>query len=546
MPLRETLQTIEQLLDAGDVSAAVDLRGQLMALCTQAKADDPLGCFGRARAADLALMMLERQAADHILEPYLDGTAAKPCKALVEKLEELPRAAIKSVCSNALYRHRRYDAANDLIDEAIAHFDDLGGETSPRAEVQVGRMWSLAYAARIAWRASADARDVESYAERCMRAIEHNRRISEVSAQRLASLEAFVSDLRAFTRWLLGDISSAMASCYRGLALLGGQRVVVKDHARRGQALLTAGRIHATLSDGDRYRDAYDLLEEAAHEFKTVKHPLRELAEIERVRLVIRSRDRRLMDSEIKSLNRSDSDPVLAAEYDLTQCWLAQAGRKKNPENSARQQLENAQRIVDASTVLPRRLTLEGRLQLGMALAAGGDFEKGIAELKSLQSDARRLRRERLEAACLLELADASSRIPDQRGEAQGYFVEASQIIARAGSPYLVRRQHEVERRLHIGWLHHVKTDRYQDELSAFNRRFFNRAMQLYNTKRNVARVTRAAYLTVNKWVDKDERPSRVGKPKAEAGKGKVDQSKTVKAKQQAPNDTRKSTRARR
>lgn len=465
MQLSALVHSVEDFLDAGDVDEAVARRKQLASACLNAR-EDPNVLRARVLAAELCLIMVERREVERLLKDYIkEGLHARMTEIeRVASRDPLQGAALASAGGDFLFRQRAYDDAYKLTARAQ---ELLAKAPLHDSRATVLRLWNLARWARISWRTADKGGFADHHLQRCLDYLA--RAGTEIRTGRAHSIEAFSLDVWASLDWARGRLDDARRKIYRALFLL--QRGTVKDRARLGHALFTAGKIEASFSGGEHSRTAIDILEEAEKTFPD-GHALKPQAVIQKAEALIKAGETNTAEGILGGLGRPD-DPVQRTEAALAWAWI----HIRSGEWAKGQ--ERAQEILDQSrsVQIPRRLLAEGHLQLGRALVGSGDRKRGIGELKNALTTAVRHGRVKIEIAAHLELADTYILLGEDE-DAHEHWQQATSLLSRVRSAYLEERRDEIGRRLRTGWAFVVETSNYELEKRKFSLAFFGRLVR--------------------------------------------------------------------
>lgn len=147
---------------------------------------------------------------------------------------------------------------------------------------------------------------------------------------------------------------------------------------------------------------------------------------------------------------------------------------------------------------------MEGRLHIGMALAASAnrdEWRNAVGELAEVLRQAEDLGRERLAAACLLELAAVQSKLGEDLS-VKANLDRVAAMLPRIASEYLRRRWNQLKGGLVVRWFHTVETIKHTAAQEQFNIDFFAKAKAAFGDVAAIAERTGAARETVRKYLD--------------------------------------------
>lgn len=454
----------------------------------------------RAIAAEVHLLMAERDSAASVLSPYLsfsDESPRRPLRAVADAIETTGAhrrdiAQIYMQVGNTFYRFHDHERAEEYLQSARGYYQTaLARARSNRRTVEIERWLNEVWIGRLAMRRSGRWRDAEAQLVTAIGALDQlyeafssrseGDGIEELDPDggRLDLVLAIGLNIYSQLCWKMGNFDDARRLVYRSLFLLRDGRA--RDEIREAHTLHSASRIEGSQSQ-ERFAWGAHLASRAATRFKRSSHPFLARSLVQRAACLAKSdgalespdkigvrANAVLRHVNIDELPDKDEQTFVQGDVDLVRLWISEKRAAANMEDW-NECHEMALSLHERK--LPNRLEGEALFHLGRCLARLGSDVK-VAEgrdlLQRAEHHARDEGRVKIQAACNAALAE--SYLGSDMAEAKRYYGRAERLAIEAPSAYVTE------------WLEHLSVQvrgMAQIDVKGDKSQFTKRARRLY------------------------------------------------------------------
>lgn len=487
----------------------------------------------KSRCAQLHLLMLKKEAAADVLEPFVrksDGVAVIDQKALGKVRSRLHSGLVRMQMANVHYAAFQYDRGLECILQARADFE-VARHTSEGSEVPELAAWECdIWCGRLLHRSGQTQRAEERLRE-VRRKLYEGLRVSSDSRGGIKLLIALALDIEASFDWACGNLERGMRRVYHALAVLregrGEKGFRVEDGpdcpVREGHALYLAARLESATTMSH-YSWAFELLQQAKGIVKE-EHPYFGRALVAEARIQLK--DNRFDDAE-SSLDRieqyqagdADEERLRSAELLILRLRLEEGrarlrlaeGRVGSDQARWKACLPVAQKL-NQMDLIPPQLRLEAQLHAAYVDAMIEENRReGQVNLGVVRRRAKTLGNRKIEVASWF--AECESHLSaGHRERARGCYARGAQDLRGVRSDSLEQWRDSLSVRLEEGMATEINVeDGYSRAVKEFKRKLKTRiklqADLLGRPAWEIARMSRSNWYRINPRSSQKNKPA--------------------------------------